>query len=168
MLENNTILVKSVEKILRESFKDELKNPYENRISIVKNLDIYKRVKLSYSGKGLLPEEFIAIEDNLYPRMPWEDNIVRGFATEEEASTLYLMGILVLGHAAITVRTGLKPWFSESEIENQDIHNLITIGIAGIALDAKVCDSTIENIINYIEEITDAEIINIEQEVNIY
>ena len=57
---------------------------------------------------------------------------------------------------------------SVGEIENQDIHNLITIGIAGIALDAKVCDSTIENIINYIEEITDAEIINIEQEVNIY
>ena len=55
---------------------------------------------------------------------------------------------------------------SVGEIENQDIHNLITI--AGIALDAKVCDSTIENIINYIEEITDAEIINIEQEVNIY
>jgi len=54
---------------------------------------------------------------------------------------------------------------SVGEIENQDIHNLITIGIA---LDAKVCDSTIENIINYIEEITDAEIINIEQEVNIY
>ena len=52
---------------------------------------------------------------------------------------------------------------SVGEIENQDIHNLITIGIAGIALDAKVCDSTIENIINYIEEITDAEIINIEQ-----
>ena len=49
---------------------------------------------------------------------------------------------------------------SVGEIENQDIHNLITIGIAGIALDAKVCDSTIENIINYIEEITDAEIIN--------
>ena len=57
---------------------------------------------------------------------------------------------------------------SVGEIENQDIHNLITIGIAGISLDAKVCDSTIENIINYIEEITDAEIINIEQEVNIY
>ena len=57
---------------------------------------------------------------------------------------------------------------SVGEIENQDIHNLITIGIASIALDAKVCDSTIENIINYIEEITDAEIINIEQEVNIY
>ncbi len=57
---------------------------------------------------------------------------------------------------------------SVGEIENQDIHNLITIGIASIALDAKVCDSTIEHIINYIEDITDAEIINIEQEKNIY
>ena len=57
---------------------------------------------------------------------------------------------------------------SVCEIENQDIHNLITIGIAGIALDSKVCDSTIDNIINYIEDITDAEIIDIEQEVNLY
>ena len=57
---------------------------------------------------------------------------------------------------------------SVCEIENQDIHNLITIGIAGIALNSKVCDSTIDNIINYIEDITDAEIINIEQEVNLY
>ncbi len=57
---------------------------------------------------------------------------------------------------------------SVCEIENQDVHNLITIGIAGIALDAKVCDSTIEHIINYIEESTDAEIINIDQEIEIY
>ena len=57
---------------------------------------------------------------------------------------------------------------SVGEIENQDIHNLITIGIASIALAAKVCDSTIEHIIDYIEDITDAEIINIEQEINIY
>ena len=57
---------------------------------------------------------------------------------------------------------------SVCEVENQDIHNLITIGIAGIALDVKICDCTIENIIDYIEEITDAEIIDIEQEVNLY
>ena len=57
---------------------------------------------------------------------------------------------------------------SVGEVENQDIHNLITIGIAGIALDSKVCDYTIDNIINYIEDITDAEIINIEQEVNLH
>ena len=57
---------------------------------------------------------------------------------------------------------------SVCEVENQDIHNLITIGIAGIALDVKICDCTIENIIDYIEEITDAEIMDIEQEVNLY
>lgn len=57
---------------------------------------------------------------------------------------------------------------SVCEIDNQDIHNLITIGIVGIGIDSKVCDSIIDNIINYIEDITDAEIINIEQEVNIY
>ena len=57
---------------------------------------------------------------------------------------------------------------SVCEVENQDIHNFITIGITGIALDVKICDSTIDNIINYIEEITDAEIIDIEQEVNLY
>ena len=57
---------------------------------------------------------------------------------------------------------------SVCEIDNQDIHNLITIGIVGIGIDSKVCDSIIDNVINYIEDITDAEIINIEQEVNIY
>ena len=48
------------------------------------------------------------------------------------------------------------------------MHNLITISIVRITLDAKVCDSIIEYIIHYIEEITDVEIINIEQEINIY
>ena len=57
---------------------------------------------------------------------------------------------------------------SVCEIDNQDIHNLITIGIVGIGIDSKICDSIIDNVINYIEDITDAEIINIEQEVNIY
>ncbi|WP_296644985.1 DUF503 domain-containing protein [Romboutsia sp. 13368] len=57
---------------------------------------------------------------------------------------------------------------SVCEIDNQDIHNLITIGIVGIGIDSKVCDSIIDNIINYIEDITDAEIINIEQEVNLH
>jgi uncharacterized protein YlxP (DUF503 family) len=57
---------------------------------------------------------------------------------------------------------------SVCEIENQDIHNLITIGIAAIALDSKVCDSTIDNIVNYIEDITDAEIINIDSNIEVY
>ena len=48
------------------------------------------------------------------------------------------------------------------------MHNLITIGMVGIVLDSKVFDPIIEYIIHYIEEITDVEIINIEQEINIY
>lgn len=55
---------------------------------------------------------------------------------------------------------------SVSEVENQDIHQTITIGIAGVTLESAQCDSTMEKIINFIEENTDAEIINIEEESN--
>lgn len=54
---------------------------------------------------------------------------------------------------------------SVSEIENQDIHQRITIGIAGITLDSSQCDSTKEKIISFIESNTEAEIIEIEEEV---
>lgn len=57
---------------------------------------------------------------------------------------------------------------SVSEVENQDLHQTITIGISGVTLDASQSDSTIEKIINFIEENTDAEIIKIEKELNNY
>lgn len=57
---------------------------------------------------------------------------------------------------------------SVAEIDNQDLHQIITIGISGIFLDSKIGDSMIENIIDFIEENTDAEIINIENELNHY
>ncbi|MGL5313475.1 MAG: DUF503 domain-containing protein [Peptostreptococcaceae bacterium] len=57
---------------------------------------------------------------------------------------------------------------SVSEVENQDLHQTITIGISGVTLDASQCDSIIEKIINFIEENTDAEIIKIEKELNNY
>lgn len=57
---------------------------------------------------------------------------------------------------------------SVAEIENQDLHQRITIGISSIFLDSKIGDSMIENIIDFIEENTDAEIINIENELNHY
>lgn len=118
--QKNNFIVKAVEKTLRETFKNELKNTYSNRIAIVKNLDIYKKVKLSYSGKGLLAEDFIAIEESLYPKMPWENSVKIGFATEEEASTLYIFSVLILAHNAITIRTGLTPWVRESEVEHEN------------------------------------------------
>lgn len=57
---------------------------------------------------------------------------------------------------------------SVCEVSNQDIHKRITIGISAVALSSSQCDSTIENIIRFIEDNTDAEIIEIEQNVNNY
>ncbi|CEQ18600.1 DUF503 domain-containing protein [Paraclostridium sordellii] len=57
---------------------------------------------------------------------------------------------------------------SVSEVDNQDIHQSIAIGIAGICLDSRQADSTIDNIINYIYENTDAEIINIDTTIDVY
>lgn len=53
---------------------------------------------------------------------------------------------------------------SVAEIEQQDIHQTIVIGIAGVCSSAAQADSTMENILNFVEENTDAEIVNIEKE----
>lgn len=53
---------------------------------------------------------------------------------------------------------------SVCEIENQDIHQNITIGIASIGLSNRDCDCKAEKIISFIEKNTDAEIIQIEEE----
>lgn len=57
---------------------------------------------------------------------------------------------------------------SVSEIEDQDIHKSIVIGICGVCLDNKQADSTIENIINYIDLNTEAEIIHIDNSIDVY
>lgn len=57
---------------------------------------------------------------------------------------------------------------SVAEVDNQDLHQRITIGISGIFSDSKIGDSMVESIIDFIEENTDAEIINIENELNHY
>jgi len=53
---------------------------------------------------------------------------------------------------------------SVAEIENQDIHNTIVIGIAGICANSAQLDSTMEHITTFIECNTDAEIIDIQKE----
>ena len=53
---------------------------------------------------------------------------------------------------------------SVSEIDEQDIHKTIVIGIAGICANSAQSDSIMENIITFIEENTDAEIIDIQKE----
>lgn len=53
---------------------------------------------------------------------------------------------------------------SVSEIDEQDIHQTIVIGIVGICANSAQSDSTMENIITFIESNTDAEIIDIQKE----
>lgn len=53
---------------------------------------------------------------------------------------------------------------SVAEIDKQDQHKIIVIGIVNICGNSSQIDSTSENILNFIESNTDAEIINIEKE----
>lgn len=54
---------------------------------------------------------------------------------------------------------------SVREVDNQDLHQRISIGIVKIGLDNKECDKDKEKIISFIEENCEAEIIDIESEV---
>ncbi|AMN36598.1 DUF503 domain-containing protein [Clostridium perfringens] len=57
---------------------------------------------------------------------------------------------------------------SVGEVHEQDIHQIIVIGISAVCGDQKQVDSTLENLIDFVEENTDAEIINIESDSYIF
>ena len=82
----------------------------------------------------------------------------------------YAMYVVCAGafvSATYTTSQKLKNKFniSVNEVGNQDIHNLITIGISSICATCANADSTAEHIINFIEDNTDAELINIHKEI---
>lgn len=54
---------------------------------------------------------------------------------------------------------------SIAEIENQDLHQSIVIGIACVSNDKRHADSTMQNVINFIEDNTDAVLQSVETEV---
>ncbi|KAI3347104.1 DUF503 domain-containing protein [Clostridium botulinum] len=56
---------------------------------------------------------------------------------------------------------------SVSEIDAQDIHKTVAIGMVGICGNSAQVDSTAENIIEFIDSNTDAEIIHIEKDQDI-
>lgn len=53
---------------------------------------------------------------------------------------------------------------SVAEVDDQDIHQTIVIGVAGLCGTSSQLDSTMEHIITFIEDNTDAEIVNIQNE----
>ncbi|MBD7913444.1 MULTISPECIES: DUF503 domain-containing protein [Clostridium] len=57
---------------------------------------------------------------------------------------------------------------SVGEVDKQDIHQTIVIGIAAVCGSSAVLSSTALNIIDYIECNTDAEIVGIEQDEEIF
>lgn len=54
---------------------------------------------------------------------------------------------------------------SVSEIDEQDTHQIIVIGVAAIAPHSAMADSIMEEISSFVEESTDAEIIGEEREI---
>ena len=69
---------------------------------------------------------------------------------------------------SISQRLKNKFNISVNEVGSQDLHQSITIGISSICATSAQVDSTAENILNFIEANTDAEIIDIEKEVIVF
>jgi uncharacterized protein len=53
---------------------------------------------------------------------------------------------------------------SAAEVDEQDIHQTIVIGIAAVCGTTAQVDSTMENVIRFVEDHTDAEIVDIQRE----
>ncbi|MGI6662185.1 MAG: DUF503 domain-containing protein [Bacillota bacterium] len=53
---------------------------------------------------------------------------------------------------------------SATEVANQDVHQTISIGIATIAANGAQADSTLDNVIRFVEANSDAQIISVERE----
>ncbi|EPY6472041.1 DUF503 domain-containing protein [Clostridium sporogenes] len=66
---------------------------------------------------------------------------------------------------SIIFKTKNKFNVSIAEVEMQDIHQSIVIGIACVSNNTKQADSIIQNVVNYIEGNTEAIVQNIETEI---
>lgn len=66
---------------------------------------------------------------------------------------------------SITAKLKNKFNISIREVENQDVHQIISIGMVKLDLNSRDCDQTKEKIIDFIEDNCEAEIINIESEI---
>lgn len=53
---------------------------------------------------------------------------------------------------------------SATEIDNQDVHQTITLGIAAIAANGAQANSILDSILRFIEANTDAQIVSVETE----
>jgi uncharacterized protein YlxP (DUF503 family) len=54
---------------------------------------------------------------------------------------------------------------SIAEVEDQDLHQSVVLGFAGVAGDNAQADSILDHVINFVESNTEGEVISIEREV---
>lgn len=54
---------------------------------------------------------------------------------------------------------------SVAEVDSQDLHKIIVIGMAHVTTDAAQADSILNNILNFIEMNTEAEVLDVEYEI---
>lgn len=57
---------------------------------------------------------------------------------------------------------------SVAEVDMQDTHQILVIGISGVCTNTQQIDSTAENIISFIESNTEAELIDIEKDMDTF
>jgi uncharacterized protein YlxP (DUF503 family) len=66
---------------------------------------------------------------------------------------------------SLLTRIGNKFNVSVAEVDAQDTHQTIVIGVAAIAADAAQADSILDRVLNFVEENTQAQIIRVWREV---
>ena len=53
---------------------------------------------------------------------------------------------------------------SIAEVEDQEVHQTIVIGVACVTNDVSHCDSILDNVLKFIENNTEAEVVKVERE----
>ena len=66
---------------------------------------------------------------------------------------------------SICAKAGNKFSISIAEVEDQNIHQSIVIGLACVTDETSHCNSILDNVLYFIEENTEAEILKIDREI---
>jgi len=66
---------------------------------------------------------------------------------------------------SLIAKTSHKYPVSIAEVDNQDVHQSIVLGIACVSQTVRFADSVMDKVISFIENNTEAEIVHIEREI---
>ena len=66
---------------------------------------------------------------------------------------------------SICAKVGNKFNVSVAEVDKQDVHQFIVIGISCVTSDTSHADSILDNVLNFVEENSEAEVVSIEREI---